>query len=167
VRVDNRAAAREVTEFLLALGHRRIAFVRGPEGLHTSTQRREGFEAAMAGAGADPVQLPGGFDYEAGDAAAARLLQEGLPDAVLAVNDEVAIGLVTGLRGRGIDVPGRISVAGIDDTRPARLLDLTSVSLPLQELGATAAHVVLEGSGGDVVLPHRLVPRTTTAPRPS
>lgn len=163
--VNNRAAAREVTEHLLSLGHRRIAFVRGPERLHTSVQRLEGFEAAMARAGADPVQLAGGFEYEAGDAAAERLLGDALPDAVLAVNDEVAIGLVTGLRGRGIDVPGQISVAGIDDTRTARLVDLTTVRLPLHELGARAARVVLEGSDGDVVLPHRLVPRSTTAPR--
>jgi len=165
VLVDNRAAAREVTEYLLGLGHRRIAFVRGPERLHTSAHRLEGFEAAMAAAGADPVQLAGGFDYEAGDAAAELLLREALPDAVLAVNDEVAIGLVTGLRARGVDVPGRISVAGVDDTRPARLLNLTTVSLPLQELGAMAARAVLDGSDGDVVLPHRLVPRMTTAPR--
>jgi LacI family transcriptional regulator len=166
VLVDNRAAAFEVTEHLLTLGHRRVAFVRGPEGLHTSAQRLEGFEAAMGAAGADPVQLAGGFEYEAGDAAAERLLGGDLPDAVLAVNDEVAIGLVTGLRRRGVDVPGRISVAGIDDTRPARLVDLTTVSLPLHELGAMAARVVLDGTDGDVVLPHRLIPRTTTAPRP-
>jgi LacI family transcriptional regulator len=165
VLVDNRGAAREATEYLLSLGHRRIAFVRGPERLHTSAHRLEGFEAAMAAAGADAAQLAGGFEYEAGDAAAERLLERGLPDAVLAVNDEVAIGLVTGLRSRGVDVPGRVSVAGIDDTRPARLLDLTSVSLPLHELGATAARVVLGGGGGDVLLPHRLVPRKTTAPR--
>jgi LacI family transcriptional regulator len=163
--VDNRAAARDATEHLLALGHRRIAFVRGPEGLHTSAQRLEGFEAAMAAAGADPVQLAGGFEYEAGAAAAERLLAEALPDAVLAVNDEVAIGLVTSLRGNGIDVPGQISVAGIDDTRPARLVGLTTVSLPLHELGARAARIVVEGSDDDIVLPHRLVPRTTTAPR--
>jgi LacI family transcriptional regulator len=165
VLVDNRGAAREATEYLLSLGHRRIAFVRGPERLHTSAHRLEGFEAAMTAARADPVQLAGGFEYEAGDAAAERLLEGELPDAVLAVNDEVAIGLVTGLRSRGVDVPGQVSVAGIDDTRPARLVDLTSVSLPLHELGATAARVVLGSAGGDVLLPHRLVPRKTTAPR--
>jgi LacI family transcriptional regulator len=165
VLVDNRAAAREATEYLLSLGHRRIAFVRGPERLHTSAQRLEGFEAAMAAARADPLQLAGGFEYEVGDAAAARLVSEGLPDAVLGVNDEVAIGLVTGLRSRGIDVPGRVSVAGIDDTRPARLVDLTSVSLPLHEMGARAARAVVDGSGEDAVLEHRLVPRKTTAPR--
>ena len=90
-----------------------------------------------------------------------------LPDAVLGVNDEVAIGLLTALRRGGVDVPGRISIAGIDDTRPARLVDLTSVSLPLHELGEQAARVILEGAEGDVVLPHRLVPRATTSVRGS
>jgi LacI family transcriptional regulator, galactose operon repressor len=166
VLVDNRAAARDATEHLLGLGHRRIAFVQGPPGLHTSAHRLEGFEAAMAAAGAEPVTVPGGFEYEAGDAAAAGLLAGGeLPDAILAVNDEVAIGLLTGLRRGGVDVPGQVSVAGIDDTRPARLVDLTSVSLPLHELGERAARVILDGASGNVVLPHRLVPRATTAAR--
>jgi len=166
VLVDNRGAARDATEHLLALGHRRIAFVEGPPGLHTSAHRLEGFEAAMTAAGAEPVRLAGGFEYEAGAAAAATLLASGdLPDAVLAVNDEAAIGVLTGLRRAGVDVPGRVSVAGIDDTRPARLVDLTSVSLPLHELGERAARAILEGSDGDVVLPHRLVPRGTTAAR--
>jgi LacI family transcriptional regulator len=120
----------------------------------------------MAAAGAEPARLPGGFEYEAGDAAADALLAAGeLPDAILAVNDEVAIGLLTGLRRAGVDIPGRVSLAGIDDTRPARLVDLTSVSLPLHELGERAARLILEGGGGDVVLPHRLVPRGTTATR--
>jgi LacI family transcriptional regulator len=166
VLVDNRAAAREATEHLLALGHRRIAFVEGPPGLHTSAHRLEGFEAAVAAAGAEAIRIPGGFEYEAGAAAAERLLETGdLPDAALGVNDEVAIGLLTGLRRGGVDVPGRVSIAGIDDTRPARLVDLTSVSLPLHELGETAARVILEGAAGDVVLPHRLVARATTARR--
>jgi LacI family transcriptional regulator len=166
VQVDNRAAARDATEHLLGLGHRRIAFVQGPPGLHTSAHRQEGFEAAIRAAGAEPFTLEGGFEYEAGDAAAGELLAgTELPDAILAVNDEVAIGLLTGLRRGGVDVPGDVSVAGIDDTRPARLVDLTSVSLPLHELGERAARMILEGAGDDVVLPHRLVPRATTAPR--
>jgi LacI family transcriptional regulator len=166
VLVDNRAAARDAAEHLLSLGHRRIAFVEGPAGLHTSAHRLEGFETAIAAAGAEGMRVPGGFEFEAGAAAADALMAD-LPDAVLGVNDEVAIGLLTRLRAAGIDVPGRISVAGIDDTRPARLVDLTSVSLPLHDLGEVAARVVLEGAEGDVVLPHRLVARATTARRAS
>ena len=163
--VDNRGAARDATEHLLALGHRRIAFVEGPPGLHTSAHRLEGFRAAMEAGGGEPVVVPGGFEFEAG-AAAADMLMADLPDAVLAVNDEVAIGLLTALRRGGVDVPGRVSVAGIDDTRPARLVDLTSVSLPLHALGEMAARVILEGAPGDVVLSHRLVARATTARSP-
>ena len=165
VLVDNRAAAREATGHLLELGHRRIAYVEGPAGLHTSAHRLAGFQEAMAAAGAEPMLLPGGFDIEAG-VAAAGVLMDDLPDAVLGVNDEVAVGLLTALRQAGVDVPGRVSVAGIDDTRPARLVDLTSVSLPLCELGETAARVILEGAEGDVVLPHRLVARGTTGRSP-
>jgi len=164
VLVDNRAAARDATEHLLGLGHRRIAFVEGPPGLHTSAQRLEGFRTAVDEAGAEADVLPGGFEFEAG-AAAAETLMADLPDAVLGVNDEVAIGLLTALRRGGADVPGRISVAGIDDTRPARLVDLTTVSLPLHELGVRAARVILEGTSEDVVLPHKLVPRATTGSR--
>ena len=72
VLVDNRGAARHATEHLLSLGHRRIAFVEGPPGLHTSAHRLEGFEEAMAAVEAEPVRVPGGFEYEAGDAAAAE-----------------------------------------------------------------------------------------------
>ena len=107
VLVDNRAAARDATEHLLELGHRRIAFVEGPAGLHTSAHRLEGFRAAMPAAGAEAVVLPGGFEFEAGAAAAETLLADELPDAVLGVNDEVAIGLLTGLRRGGVDVPAR------------------------------------------------------------
>jgi LacI family transcriptional regulator len=170
VLVDNRGAARDATEHLLGLGHRRIAFVEGPAGLHTSVHRREGFEAAIAAAGAEGVRVPGGFEFEAG-AAAAEALMDDLPDAVLGVNDEVAIGLLTGLRRAGVDVPGRVSVAGIDDTRPARFVELTTVNLPLYDLGAVAARHILAGpdddagADDDVVLAHRLVPRRSTARR--
>ena len=70
----------------------------------------------------------------------------------------------------GVDVPGEVSVAGIDDTRPARFVDLTTVSLPLYDLGAVAARHILAtpdeaAAEADVVLPHRLVPRRSTARR--
>jgi LacI family transcriptional regulator len=170
--VDNRAAAYDITDYVASLGHRDIRFVEGPEKLLTSRLRHAGFRAAMADAGlAETPVIAGGFSYEAGIEAAALLVAGGpLPDAVVAVNDEVAIGLLTGLRQAGIDVPGQISVAGIDDTRPARFVELTTVNVPLRDLGAAAAAAVLaegqNGAVGDRVLPHRLVPRRTTARRP-
>jgi LacI family transcriptional regulator len=170
VGVDNEAAAFDVTDYLISLGHRRIAFVEGPTELFTSAERRAGFGAAMRAAGlGDDLLLQGGFDFEAGLAAGRRLLaHRPLPDAVVAANDEAAIGVLTSLRHAGVDVPGQISVAGIDDTRPARFVDLTTVNLPLYDLGAVAARHILAGPDGepeDVVLAHRLVPRRSTARR--
>jgi LacI family transcriptional regulator, galactose operon repressor len=169
-RFDNHAAAYDITDYLISLGHRRIAFVEGPMGLFTSIQRREGFTAAMTAAGLDPdLRFDGGFEYEAGYGAALRLMGAGeLPDAIVGVNDEVAIGVLMSLRQAGVDVPGRVSVAGIDDTRPASFVELSTVSVPLYELGAVAARAILAGGKDqppDYVLPHRLTPRATTARR--
>ena len=180
--VDNHACAREVTEHLISLGHKQIAFVEGPDGLHTSSQRLGGFRAAMQSAGLDPTLLvPGGFEYESGFQAALRLMAAGaLPDAIIGANDEVAIGVLMSLRQAGVEVPGRVSVAGIDDTRSARFVELTTVRLPLYELGALGAQMLLGGEDGagagqpsstgaaapaSTVLPHRLMGRATTGPR--
>ena len=170
VGVDNVAATYDVTDYLISLGHRRIAFVEGPPELYTSAERRSGYSAAMAAAGLeDDLVFSGGFDFESGLAAGRRLLTcRPLPDAVVAANDEAAIGVLTSFRHGGVDVPGDVSVAGIDDTRPARFVELTTVNLPLYDLGAVAARHILAGPGeaeDDVVLAHRLVPRRSTARR--
>jgi LacI family transcriptional regulator len=158
---DNEAAAYDVTAYVRSLGHDRIVFVEGPPDLHTSVQRLAGF--ARAG-GAD--HIAGGFAYEDGVAAAERLLaREALPQAIVAANDEVAIGVIMRLREAGVDVPKDLSVAGIDDTRPARFVGLTTVTAPLQEMGRLAAQAVLGEGTEDIVLPHRLAPRGTTAQR--
>ncbi|MGW7078153.1 LacI family DNA-binding transcriptional regulator [Streptomyces sp. NPDC054866] len=176
ITVDNHAAARDVTDHLVALGHRRIAFIEGPPGMTVTRQRMEGFLAGMrdAGLGGSAHCVPGGFDHEAGHTAALRLIaRRPLPDAVLAANDEVAIGALGALRQAGIDVPGEISVAGINDLSVARHVGLTTVSLPLYEMGSMAARRIIEsapGPGADggttTTLSHRLVPRETTARRP-
>jgi len=88
---------------------------------------------------------------------------------VIGANDETAIGVLTGLRTAGVDVPGTLSVAGIGDTRPASFLELTTVSVPTFELGARAARRIIAGrethDESHVVIPHRLVPRATSARR--
>jgi LacI family transcriptional regulator len=156
---DNEAAARDITAYVRELGHRRITFVEGPPDLHTSAQRLAGYRAA---GGED--HIAGGFSYEDGAVAAEALLaRPELPDAVIAVNDDAAIGVLTRLREAGTDVPGRVSVAGIDDTRPARFVGLTTVRAPLRDMGRLAAETVLDRRAPEsVVLPHHVVPRATT-----
>jgi LacI family transcriptional regulator len=156
---DNEGAAHDITAYVRDLGHERITFVEGPLGLYTRTQRRKGFERA---GGSDRVV--GGFAYVDGVRAAEKLLDRGrLADAIVAANDEAAIGVLMRLREAGVDVPGDVSIAGIDDLRPARFVGLTTISVPLHEMGKQAAHTVLGGYNAErVVLPHRLVPRATT-----
>jgi LacI family transcriptional regulator len=105
-----------------------------------------------------------------GHAAGVRLLAGAeLPDAVIGANDETAIGALTALRQAGVAVPHQISVAGMTDTRQARFSDLTTVNIPLYQFGAVAARRIIaresEDGAGETVLPHRLVPRSTTARR--
>ncbi|MFI6501650.1 LacI family DNA-binding transcriptional regulator [Nonomuraea typhae] len=172
VTADNQAAAYDITDHLVSLGHRRIAFIEGPPGMTTGRQRRDGFLACMNAAKlGDLAQcLPGGFDFEAGHLAAMRLIaRPPLPDAILAANDETAVGALNALRQAHIDVPGEISVAGMNDLRVARFVGLTTVSLPLYEMGAMAAQHIVDTRPGDAtttILSHRVIPRETTARRP-
>jgi LacI family transcriptional regulator len=171
VTVDNRAAAYDLVDYLVSLGHRTIAFVAGPPDLVSARERLEGFQAALSDRALAPGTLcEGAFSYASGHAAALRLLSEPtLPDAVVGANDETAIGVLMALRGAGVDVPRTVSVAGVGDTRPARFLELTTVSVPTYELGASAARRIVAGRSDEteihVVIPHRLVPRATSARR--
>jgi LacI family transcriptional regulator len=167
--VDNEAGAAIAVAHLIEAGHTRIGILTGELEVLTASRRLAGYERAMADAKLEPRAVPGGFEYEAGYEAVLRIFAAGaVPDAIVGANDEVAIGVLRGLRQAGVDVPAQVSVAGIDDTRPARFLDLTTVNVPLYELGATAARAIV-GEGGleesEIVLSHRLVPRSTTARR--
>jgi LacI family transcriptional regulator len=115
------------------------------------------------------TKYPGGFSLDAGASAARRLLADGLPDAIVAANDEAAIGALTTLREAGVDVPGTVSIAGIDDTRPAGIVGLTTVRVHLDELGAAAALAIVEEEfpAETPTHAHEIVVRATTAPRPA
>lgn len=170
VAVDNERAAFDVTNHLIELGHRQIAYVRGIPGLTTSDARQRGFESAMTEAGLEvDLQYEGNFRYESGQSAALHFLASGLPDAILAANDESAIGVLMALRQAGIGIPGMVSVAGIGGTRASQLVDITTVNVALYETGAEAARWIIDRGGWDpdrrVTLPHRLVVRGTTARR--
>ena len=90
-----------------------------------------------------------------------------LPDAIIGANDETAIGALAALRQARIDVPAMVSVAGMTDTRLARFSDMTTVSVPMYQFGAAAARRIVgdEESPAETVLPHRVVPRSTTIRR--
>ncbi len=165
--VDDRMVAIDLTRYLIGLGHRRIAFVEGLAGLSTSLRRSEGFIEAMTEAGLDPsLRFPGGFGIEPGRAAAAQMLRNALPDAVIAASDEAAFGVLTTLQQAGIEIPRQVSVAGVDDNRYSQLFNLTTMRIPTYDLGAMAAKWVLAPESpvpsSRVTLPCRVIPRGTT-----
>ena len=169
IMADNRGAAYDITDYVLSLGHRRVAYISGPPGLYASRDRLEGFRSAVADAGVEAdLVYEGDFSYEQGYAAARQMIAEAeLPEVIIGANDETAIGALAALRQARLAVPERISVAGMTDTRLARFSDLTTVSVPVYEFGAAAARRIVTGESSPTatVLPHRVVPRSTTARR--
>jgi LacI family transcriptional regulator len=157
VRIDNLEAARAATTHLAARDRRRIAFVGGPA-LHTTVaDRRAGYRAALEAAGLRPepgLEVEVGFGPADGERAAAGLLaRPNRPDAVVAFNDYLAIGLMHHLFRQGIDVPGEVAVVGFDDIPLAGYFrpSLTSVAVPAYELGAQATVRLLRQLAGEPV----------------
>ncbi|MEH1013330.1 LacI family DNA-binding transcriptional regulator [Micromonospora sp. CPCC 206060] len=161
---------------LLALGHRMVGVIAGPRVLTTTTDRIAGLRRAFAAQG---LTLPeehicyAGFDRDGGVQATGALL-DAVPGltAVVALNDQMAIGALALLRSRGIAVPERVSVTGFDDMPIARDVTpaLTTVRLPLVEMGVRAMTLALDPgtTGGRVeVLAAELVRRDSTGPAPA
>ena len=177
VNFDNRGGMARVADHLVALGHRRIAFVCGPPHSYDATERRTGFRAALAAHGLEPaLEVPGDYTLESGTAAAAAVLAASpRPTAVAAANDLSAAGLIAALHHAGLRVPDDAAVAGFDDVALARLNtpQLTTVRVPLGQIGRRAVErlaALMAGERdpdfGDVVLPTELVVRGSTRPGP-
>ncbi|WP_113699610.1 LacI family DNA-binding transcriptional regulator [Nonomuraea lactucae] len=155
---------------LTGLGHRRLALVTGPRGSWTSKEMQE---AAAATSEADVAFIgPNQPTEQGGRAAAAGVLASGAT-GVLAYNDLVAIGLVEGLAERGVDVPGDISVIGVDDILAGRLVRprLTTVAMPTAAAGRIAVDLLLQSvdsraAMGVTMLETTLIVRESTGEAP-
>jgi DNA-binding LacI/PurR family transcriptional regulator len=140
VSCDNAAGGRDVASFLLEGGHTRFAVVLGTKGVSTSTERERGFRERLAEAGLDlSLRLDGLSTYDGGFAAGgeiARMAPPERPDAVFAHNDLMAMGVIDGLRDRGLSVPDDVSVVGFDDVAPAawRSYGITTVAQPTRRM---------------------------------
>jgi LacI family transcriptional regulator len=171
----SRAGSRALAEYLLALGHRRIAYVSGPEGDSTAEARLAGYREAMDACGLEPLVVPaGGWSQADGEKVLPQLaLLAPRATAVMACNDPVAVGLFLGLRRAGVRIPAELSLAGYADEPTGECLatPLTTVHQPAARLGLRTAEVVLsllEGPPpGDFVheeLEDTLVLRASCAP---
>lgn len=172
IRASHRLAAADAAGYLLALGHRRIGFVSGPDESPLAQERELGFIEAMTGFGADIV-ASGDFTFASGVEAGHLLLElSPHPTAILAANDEMAGGVIMAASARGMAVPQDLSIMGIGGSElSARLAPpLSTMRVPLAELGHRAVRQLL---GPDVLaasapaLPCELIPRGSTAPAPT
>ena len=124
VRIDEFAAAKEVTTFLLELGHRKIGFVRGHPDMTASEERFRGFVAALQEFGLNATAAPieqGYFTYRSGLAAGERLLtRDPLPTAIFASNDDMAAAVVNIAHRRGLEVPRDLASWDSTTRRPRR-----------------------------------------------
>ncbi|MEU6553259.1 substrate-binding domain-containing protein [Streptomyces sp. NPDC046915] len=162
-------------DHLVSLGHRDIVHVDGGE-QPGAAERRAGYLDAMRRHGLQDRArvLPGDYTELSGSAAALALLDGGeLPTAVVAGNDQCAIGLLIELRHGGVDVPGQVSIVGYDDIRSARLahIDLTTVRQDAEQLARLAVQAAVErldtgldGESREFSLAPHLVIRGSTGP---
>ena len=173
VQMDDVKAAKEMTQYIISLGHKKIAFIKGHPH-HSATPRRfQGFREAMRKAELEikPEYVrTGDYHFRSGTAAADALL--GLadpPTAIFASNDDMAAGVLSVANRMGVAVPDALSVGGFDDTPLARIVwpQMTTVRQPIEELGFAAAKLLMtKDIAGDTVqtLEHDLIVRGSTGP---
>jgi LacI family transcriptional regulator, galactose operon repressor len=150
ITVDNEAGAYRAATHLLGHGHQRIGIITGPEDSPDNKGRLQGYRKALleAGTSLQPNMIvPGNFRYREGRIAIQQLLNAtSPPTAVLAANDEMAIGALDAALERGLRVPEDLAVIGFDDIQMAALTrpSLSTIRQPMQLLGEAAVRLLFE-----------------------
>ncbi|ARD41046.1 LacI family DNA-binding transcriptional regulator [Actinomyces gaoshouyii] len=174
VSADQAGGVREAISHLLALGHRTVHHVAGPEGSQSALIRRAAWAASLREAGAPtPEPLPGDWSAASGYRAGLRLAADPEVTAVLCANDETALGLIRAMHEQGRAVPADVSVVGFDglDLGEFSFPPLTTVHQDFKRHGREMVRLVLEQVASGVVdgsrsiiIPTELVLRGSTAP---
>ncbi len=176
--IDDRAAATEATEHLIALGHRRIGFVLGKKNQDATHERFVGYQEALFTHQIpfDPdLVKPGLFDFESGLKAGDEFLKlSSPPTAVFAANDDMAAGVLVAAHRSGVNVPADFSIIGFDDTELAEKMwpAMTTVRQPVKAFGIEAVRSLVARAGRTKpakpqkmnYLPYELVLRQSTGP---
>jgi DNA-binding LacI/PurR family transcriptional regulator len=145
--IDNGGATTAMVRHLYASGRRRIAMVTGPRWMACTQRPIDAYRETILAAGLPVRLVPGDFTAAGGRVAMLAVLDRWPDtDAVFAISDAMALGAIAVLRGRGIDVPGDIAVAGFDDIPFASygVPTLTTASHPVERIAAAAATAVLD-----------------------
>lgn len=180
VHIDNVAAAKEATNYLIARGHKRIAMIYGQASSLLTRDREFGYRAAMKEANIDIEDgwfVSGDLTLDGAIRATRELLNhEHRPTAIFCANDEMAIGCLHEIRAAGLAVPADISVIGFDDIRYAAVTDppLTTIGQPAEEIGERVmyklCHEIEDGHSGPrapELVPHRLIVRESVSEPPA
>lgn len=151
---NDHLGAAEAARHLVGLGHSRVAMITGPDLFRSTHERGEGFRRGLAEAGValrEDMVVRGAYTFESGVAAARDLLsRKERPTAIFAGNDEMAIGVYQAARDAGLDVPFDLSIVGFDDAPMSSRIwpTLTTVKLPIRDMGRMAAEKLLAKSRG-------------------
>lgn len=161
VRGDNVRGAMELTDYLLKLGHRRIAFVNGDPGTSTARERYIGFRAAMEEAGVpidERMVSSGTWWIEDAETRVSELVADGSEfSAIFAANNFMAIGALLALRHYGKRVPDDVALVCFDDVETASQIDpfFTVMAQPPYSMGARAMQFLLDRINGEYDGPQR------------
>jgi LacI family transcriptional regulator len=178
ITIENRRGSSSVVRHLVRLGHRRIAFIRGPEKNADALERLQGYRSTLTSlVGAEEyLELAGDFTENGGFAGARRALEfKARPSAIFAANDAMAIGALCAFREAGVNVPADMAVVGFDDIPAARYIapPLTTVAVDIEALGGRALELLLEALHHEKqadrreTIPTRLVVRESCGARSS
>ncbi|MDD4075909.1 MAG: LacI family DNA-binding transcriptional regulator [Eubacteriales bacterium] len=145
---DDRSAARDVTELLLNKGHTRIGMISGPADSPHANNRLQGYQEALFSHGVlyDPrLAVYGDWDRDSGYALAGKLLEMGVT-AIFAQNDVMATGVMDYCSQAGVEVGRDLALSGFDNREISTVCRprLTTVALPLFEIGERAARIMFE-----------------------
>lgn len=177
VSIDNYAAAVETVNYLISLGHRRIAMLSADNEFISTSLRYKGYADALQQSGIpfDPelvFMADGDYSYTSGRREAEKLLHlENRPTAVFCVSDILALSVISRAGEMGLEVPRQLSVTGIDDVDYTTMFHphLTTVSQPCYEMGQESLKLLLHMLRGGtapknrIFLPHRLTLRESAA----
>lgn len=179
ISMKSEAVIAEVVDYLFGLGHRRIAFIHGPQEKQTALDRYIGYRKGLDSVGLEfdaALVLSGRWDAHSGKVTAEQFLAlPSPPTAIIASNDLMAFGVMEAAKERGLNIPDDVSVVGFDDIAMASMSKppLTSVRTPMTEMGSTAGDYIVRLLEGDapcprlVDLPLDFVIRESTGPAPN
>lgn len=171
VQGTNYQGALSAMQYLMDLGHRRIAFILGREDSRSAHRRFQGYRDALMQAGIpldDSLIVPGDFSTRTAKKLSRQLLKlDSPPTAIFAANDQSAIGVYEAADELGLSIPDDVSVVGFDNISEAQYLGLTTVDQCLSEMGYTAVQMLIQLINGDPLeikvhrMPTRLVVRNS------